>query len=149
MKKKKLDRLLSEGNIDDTTRTSDSDCLSSPDSKERDQQNTCTLKQELEKELSASYPPIKNKSKISRGKNIESELKKQMHNFESDGTRSHLLELVYQYLLTIPPTSVESERAFSAAGLICSQLRTSLADDSLWSICFLRAFFRAPGEIQM
>ncbi|KAK9729984.1 hypothetical protein QE152_g15633 [Popillia japonica] len=36
--------------------------------------------------------------------------------FENGANRGQFLQLAYEYLLTIPPTSVESERAFSVAG---------------------------------
>jgi hypothetical protein len=36
--------------------------------------------------------------------------------------RGRYLELVYEYLITIPPTSLEAERAFSAAGFIANKL---------------------------
>ena len=42
-------------------------------------------------------------------------------------------------LMTIPATSVESERAFSAAGLFVSKLRTSLSDKSVDMLCFMRS----------
>ena len=42
-------------------------------------------------------------------------------------------------LSTIPPTSVENERAFSAAGLFTTKLRTSLKPETLDTLCFLRA----------
>ena len=39
----------------------------------------------------------------------------------------------------IKPTSVENERAFSAAGLFTTKLRTSLKPETLDTLCFLRA----------
>jgi len=39
----------------------------------------------------------------------------QMAVFECSGVRGRILQLVYSYLQSIPPTSVEAERAFSAA----------------------------------
>ena len=35
---------------------------------------------------------------------------------------------VYDYLQTIPPTSVEAERAFSAAGPLCTKICSRLSD---------------------
>jgi len=61
--------------------------------------------------------------------------------FDAGGARGFNLELAYKYLRYIPPSSVESERAFSAAGYLCSKLRTRLNDDTLNKLCFLRAFF--------
>lgn len=49
--------------------------------------------------------------------------------------------LHYKALKGIPPTSVEAERAFSAGGYIASKIRSSLADDSLDMLCFLRKHF--------
>ena len=43
-------------------------------------------------------------------------------------------------LLTIPPTTVEAERVFSAAGLFFTKLRTSLSDRSIDRLMFLRFF---------
>ena len=45
-------------------------------------------------------------------------LKKEMSLFKDEGVRGKYLQQVYDLLLTIRPTSVESERAFSAAGVI-------------------------------
>jgi len=46
--------------------------------------------------------------------------------FEGGGTRGLVLEGAYKALLAIPPTSVESERAFSAAGYLCSKIRSRI-----------------------
>jgi len=36
------------------------------------------------------------------------------------------------YLLSLPPASVEDERAFSAAGTLCMRIRSRLGDDALY-----------------
>jgi hypothetical protein len=46
-------------------------------------------------------------------------IKAEMAVFASSGQRGRLLQKAWNYLMTIPATSVEAERAFSAAGLIC------------------------------
>ena len=62
--------------------------------------------------------------------------------FEAGGTRGLVLEGAYKALLAIPPTSVESERAFSAAGYLCSKIRSRRADKTLDTLCFLRSYFQ-------
>ncbi|XP_065642979.1 uncharacterized protein LOC136074572 [Hydra vulgaris] len=69
-------------------------------------------------------------------------VRKELSIFEEDGgTRGTNLTLVYDYILTIPPTSVEAERAFSLSGMLCTKIRSSLNDETLYNLCFLRAYF--------
>ena len=52
-------------------------------------------------------------------------------------------------LLSIPPTSVESERAFSAAGLFMTKLRCRMLPQTLNMFCFLRSYFlRMKKQVQ-
>ena len=62
--------------------------------------------------------------------------------FRKTGTLSKNLNLVLEALNSIPPTSVESERAFSAAGLFITKIRSRLGDDTLDSLCFLKSYFK-------
>jgi hypothetical protein len=59
---------------------------------------------------------------------------------ESRGTCMHADRLysysTYSYLLTVPPTSVEAERAFSSAGVFNMKLRSRLKDKSTGQ-CFI------------
>lgn len=73
--------------------------------------------------------------------NLAKTVKREMAQFEEDGVRGDKLKLCYNHLLTIPPTSVEAERAFSASGKICTKIRSRLCDKSINHLCFLRAFF--------
>ena len=61
--------------------------------------------------------------------------------FEANGTRGRSLQLVYGYLLSIPPYSVEAERAFSAAGILCTKVRSRMSYKSLDMLCFLRSYY--------
>ena len=73
---------------------------------------------------------------------LDASIKAEMAVFESSGKRGRSLEQAYRYLLTVPPTSVEAERAFSAAGVLCTKLRNRLQDSTLDVLCFLRAYYR-------
>ena len=73
----------------------------------------------------------------------------EMAMLEKNKTRGVFLDRVYNMLITIKPSSVESERAFSSAGLVCTKIRSRLRDESLDSLCFLRAFFNNPASRSM
>ena len=51
-------------------------------------------------------------------------IKAEMAVFESSGKRGRMMEQAYQYLMSVPPTNVEAERAFSTAGVLCTKLRS-------------------------
>lgn len=74
-------------------------------------------------------------------KKLDASIKAEMAVFESSGKRGRSLEQAYKYLLTVPPTSVEAERAFSAAGVLCTKLRNRLQDKTLDTLCVLRAHY--------
>ena len=44
--------------------------------------------------------------------------------------------------MTIRPTSVEAERAFSAMGLFATRLRTRLSDVCLDALVFMRQYYK-------
>ena len=69
-------------------------------------------------------------------------IRSEMAMFESTGKRGRGLELVYRYLLTIPPSSVDTERAFSAAGVLCTKVRSRLSDKSIDTLCFLCSYYQ-------
>ena len=61
--------------------------------------------------------------------------------FEATKKRTPKLERLCNALLTIKPTSVEAERAFSTAGLFLSKIRSSLSDETLDAQVFLKSYF--------
>ena len=65
---------------------------------------------------------------------------------ENGGTRGRNLQLIYDYIMSVPPTSVDAERASSVAGIICSSLRTRLSDETLDSLCLLRPYFQTHAS---
>ena len=50
------------------------------------------------------------------------------------------METVHSYLLTVPPTSVVAEGAFSAAGICTTKLRSQLSDNSVDTLCSCAPF---------
>lgn len=69
-------------------------------------------------------------------------IRQELNLFENGGNHGLLLSKAYDCLLLIRPTSIESERAFSAAGYLCSKIRSRMNDESLDHLCFLRAYFQ-------
>ncbi|KAJ2941580.1 hypothetical protein O0L34_g14633 [Tuta absoluta] len=69
-------------------------------------------------------------------------LKKDFDLFTSSGKRTPNLELLYNALRTIMPTSTESERTFSVSGNFATKIRSRLSDKSLSSLVFLRHYFK-------
>lgn len=45
--------------------------------------------------------------------------------------------MAYDFLMTIEPTSVESERTFFPAGLFCIIINSQLRDKNIRKLCFL------------
>jgi hypothetical protein len=74
-------------------------------------------------------------------------IKTEMTVFESRCVKGRRLQLVYNYLLTIPPASVEAETAFSAAGILCTKIRSRLSDKMLNTSCFLRSFYKQQAKV--
>ena len=65
-------------------------------------------------------------------------IKKEIALFEASKSRPKNLDMIFNALKTIPPTSVEAERAFSSLGLFAIKIRSSLQDDTLDALIFLK-----------
>ena len=74
-------------------------------------------------------------------RHLKNAIKAELALHDSTGRRGSALQTVYSHLLTVSPTSVEAERAFSVAGTFTTKLRSRLGDTSIDSLCFLRAFY--------
>ena len=98
------------------------------------------LQQKIKESLSES------RSKVLQKSSIHPEIRSKMKFWDEGGSRGMLLEDLYKSLLTIPTTSVESERAFSAAGAFSTKIRSRLNDKTLDTLCFLRSFFKNQNE---
>lgn len=108
-----------------------------------------TFKQRLHTamEQSAMEPVVCNNTdgstsaKQKQQQQLMNAIKAEMALFASSGKRGTCMQTAYSYFLTVPPTSVEAERAFSAAGIFHTKLRCRLGDKSTDTLCFLRAFY--------
>lgn len=103
-----------------------------------------SLKEELECELRKSSIGVSS-SEFSAD-DLLTTIRKEMSAFESSGSKGKYLTLADENLRTIKPTSVESERAFSAAGYLCNELRTRLSDGTIDTLCFLRSYFQIEAK---
>lgn len=92
----------------------------------------------LTDELQAAIAQIQTQS---NKRNDCKHIGKEFSVFEATGDRTQNLEKLFQALNSVPPTSVEAERAFSAAGLFITKLRSKLSDRSIDCLCFLKSYF--------
>ena len=82
-------------------------------------------------------PKKKEASVFSSQTEVLNQLKKELSIF--DATQE--LPPTHDALKSIPPTTVEAERAFSAAGLFVTKMRCRLGDKIIDELCFLRKYF--------
>ena len=68
---------------------------------------------------------------------ILTHIKKEMTFYEATNECPKVLKRLRSSLKSLPPSSVEAERSFSAAGLFITKLRSSLSDDMIDDLCFL------------
>jgi hypothetical protein len=58
-------------------------------------------------------------------------VKKEIRYFEDGGMKGIKLQLIYNYLSTVAPSSIEFERVFSATTQICTKIRSNLNDNTI------------------
>ena len=68
--------------------------------------------------------------------------------FVKTGEKTEKLKKLEAALYTIQASSVESERAFSAAGLFLTKLRCRMSDATFDRYCFLKAYFKKRKAMQ-
>lgn len=115
---------------------------SSVDTEERSIPSTSSLKNEIQRTIDKHLLTPNPSTKTTIKTNLLTRIRREITIFEDEGVRGSYLESVYKSLLSVPATSVESERAFSSAGQICTKIRCRLSDESLNTLCTLRAFFK-------
>lgn len=68
-------------------------------------------------------------------------LKKEFLVLEATNKRTKNLDLLFNALKTIKPSSVASERVFSISGNFVSKVRTRLSSKFIDVLCFLKSYF--------
>ena len=85
----------------------------------------------------------KEKKKTKSGKKGAKYVKDLCQNYARTGNPvdiPNLLKKLLEALKTIPPTSVQCERAFSTTGQYCTKVRSNLNDETLSSLVFLKHY---------
>ena len=73
--------------------------------------------------------------------NILNHIKKEMTFYKATRECPKILKIIKSCLNSLPPSSVEAERCFSAAGLFISKLRSSLSNEMFDCLIFARSYF--------
>lgn len=146
--------LIERLNFNDATEVTESENIDSEEADDVDieipddstnSQLTLTLKEKLKQrvlERTKQVIKVKNKSINEIRKIIRAE----MNYYIEEGIKGKYLNRVYNYLKTVRPTSVEAERAFSASALLLTKIRSSLSDESIDNLTFLRSYFINKNE---
>ena len=74
-------------------------------------------------------------------------INKKIQSFEAAKKRPENLKKIYRSLLTIRPTSVEPELAFSAVALFASKIRIRLSDDTFNAMIVMLQFYKKHQSI--
>lgn len=101
-----------------------------------------TLKEKLQLEIDKSMKSPDPEVQVQNESGLANSIRREMSLFENGGVRGYHLETAYKYLMSIPPTSVEPERAFSAAAYVGNKLRSRLGSQTLDALIFLRLYFQ-------
>ncbi|GBM01536.1 hypothetical protein AVEN_105532-1 [Araneus ventricosus] len=109
-------------------------------SKETLEEKSLTLHEKLEKVFHS-------KTKVLRCSSIKSSslskiVKQELQSFDLTENRSSNILKLSEVLKTIPPTSTEAEKVFSAAGFFITNLRSRLSDKCTDCLCFLKSYFK-------
>ena len=96
------------------------------------------LKEFLDKKRESAEKEKNDRATMSTQASILTEIRREFAILENTGERPNCLEKVFSAVSTMAPTSVEAERAFSAAGLFITKIRARLGDEAIDKLCFLR-----------
>lgn len=99
-----------------------------------------TLNEKLEAAIRSQTKSFQ--SSVSGSVSVGNHFGKDLEVFEATSERTPNITNLLNLLKSIPPTSVESKRVFSAAGLFVTKMRTRLSDRRVDCLCYLRAYYQ-------
>lgn len=113
-----------------------SDCIEEVE--ERVDITPADLKLQLLMRINELDAPTTTKTRCTQRENIEAE----WNLFKIHNVRGKYLTMAYNILLSVQPTSTESERCFSRAAFLCNKFRGSMKDSTLSGLTFLSFYFK-------
>lgn len=139
-----VERLYTENDSEATADPDDDIPLANLEENTAEAAEPMSLQDELEMTLTSvkSSGSTVQRPRSTNTSHLEARIKQEMNHFESGGSKGPYLQFAYNALITIVPTSVEAERAFSAAGYLVSNIRSRLSDNTINTLTFLRSHFQ-------
>ena len=116
---------------------------SSSQSEQEDELLLSRSQSSLAQKLKAAIKVMETNSVTHMKENKDKHLAKEFDLFDATGQQTTNIDLLLDALKSIPPTSVESERSFSTAGLFVTKLRTQLSDHSVDRLGSLKSHYRS------
>jgi hypothetical protein len=99
------------------------------------------LARDIVKEMNSK---IRSKSRTTN--DVTSIVKKELAIFEVKGIRGAILEGFYENFNSIPHSSVEPERVFSGCGRFVTKIRSSVHDETVDMLTFLRGYYKTENK---
>lgn len=106
-----------------------------------------SFKQKLQKVIATendmnitNSPPVSERCNVRSKKRLDT-FDVELRNLKATGVRGEILNKTLKNLLKISPTSVDSERSFSLAGLFVTKIRSCLGHKSIFALTLLNSFF--------
>ena len=92
--------------------------------------------------LSNELENLLSKSPSQHERRVDNTFAKEVNLYMAGSEQTSSLKMIHQALMSVPPTSVEAERVFSASGLFLTKLRCQLSDITIDRLIFLRNYFK-------
>ena len=99
-------------------------------------------KQSKADKLNAILSKKKTSKKNQFADDVLGTMKRELSVLVRTGVRPKCLNQVYHALLSLPPSSTEAERTFSTTGFFVNKLRSSLSDDTIDMLIFVRSYLK-------
>lgn len=106
------------------------------------QEVNITKSGDLESELATMLVDLDAPKMIGTKQTLRESIESEWIIFKSHGIRGKYLTMAYKILLSVQPTSTESERCFSRSSYLCDKFQGKMKDSTLSALTFLSFFFK-------